>query len=204
MAANSKTTAYSDLVLGLLRGTGITAPASVDIALHKATTLGSTVTAGATSVSLANAPAVGSTIVLDPDNAASESRVVSAVSGAGPYTVTVPALTNGHTSGAYVQIDPGEALGNLIEVSGGSYARQNIVCNTTNFTAQANGSAGRQTTNNSAINYPQATADWGCLTHFVVYNSTTGWYYGALSAVKVVKTNDTFSIPAGGLVIQED
>lgn len=57
---------------------------------------------GATTLSLSTAPAVGDVIIIDdtPGSATVETAVVSAVSGAGPYSVTVPALAFAHNSGA--------------------------------------------------------------------------------------------------------
>lgn len=205
MATNSKTTAHSDNVLGVIRGTNVTAPASVDIALHKATTLSASVAVGATSVSLPISPIVGTQIVIDCDGAQPETKTVDSVTGSGPYTVNFTGgLSFAHNSGAYVSFDPGEDLSKLNEVSGGAYARKTVSCNTTEWTAPSNHTAGRKIQNANAQSYPTATADWGVVTHGIVYNGSNGWYYGALAVVRKVLTGDQFSIPANGLTLAED
>lgn len=72
------------------------------LSLLSALTLQSTVTAGATAVSVDLAVAVGDTLVFDKTLGTEETKVVSAVSGTGPYTCTITALANGHSSGALI------------------------------------------------------------------------------------------------------
>jgi len=80
------------------------------------------------------------------------------------------------------------------EVSGGAYARQSVT-----FTV-----AGNTASNNAAVEYPTATADWGTITHVGVYDATTGgslMAYAALSSSKSIETSDVFRVPSGDLDI---
>lgn len=66
------------------------------------TTLAANASASATSISVNGAIPNGSTITIEPGTGNAETRTVSAVTGTGPYTLTVAALTNAHTSGVTV------------------------------------------------------------------------------------------------------
>lgn len=55
-----------------------------------------------TTVSVDLTVGVGDTVVFNKGGASEETRVVSAVSGTGPYTITVPALTYAHTAGQLI------------------------------------------------------------------------------------------------------
>jgi len=81
------------------------------------------------------------------------------------------------------------------EVSGGSYARQALT-----LTAASDG----ESSNSSDITFPQATADWGTITHVALMDASTGGnvlMYSALDASKTVNNGDTFKINAGDLDI---
>jgi hypothetical protein len=89
--------------------------------------------------------------------------------------------------------DPGEASGGT-EVSGGGYARQSAT-----FTV-----AGDTATNSAAIEYPEATASYGTVTHIAIMDASSGGNqiaYAALSASKAIDTGDILRIPAGDLDI---
>jgi hypothetical protein len=94
-------------------------------ALMSALTLQAIASSGATTFSSDLSVGVGDTVVLGQGTGTQESRVVSAVSGSGPYTVTVPALTNTHPSGELAAHLP-ITLANGHEITGGSpaYARK--------------------------------------------------------------------------------
>lgn len=69
-----------------------------------ATTLAAAATVGATTISSTASVAVGTVIQIDTlASGAAEVRTVTNVSGAGPYTLTVAALTYAHSNGAAVQ-----------------------------------------------------------------------------------------------------
>lgn len=81
------------------------------------------------------------------------------------------------------------------EVSGGSYARKSAT-----FSAPSNGS----TSNTADILFPQATANWGEITHVGIRDAATGGnllYHGPLEQAKTIYSGDQFKIPAGQLTV---
>lgn len=89
--------------------------------------------------------------------------------------------------------DPGEASSGT-EVSGGGYARQSVT-----FTV-----SGDTATNSAAVEFPEATASYGTVTHIAVMDASTAGNqiaYAALSASKAIDTGDILRIPAGDLDI---
>jgi hypothetical protein len=93
--------------------------------------------------------------------------------------------------------DPTDA-GTGTEVSGGSYARQSISWNTP---------ASGATTNSADVTFPQATGNYGTVTHIGIFDASSSGnllYHGALSASKSVETNDTFIVEAGDLSVSLD
>lgn len=90
--------------------------------------------------------------------------------------------------------DPTDA-GSGTEVSGNAYARQSAT-----FAAPSNGAA----TTNADIQFPQATGNWGTVTHFAIFDAlTTGnmMYHGALTTSKTIETGDVFKIATGSLTV---
>ena len=88
---------------------------------------------------------------------------------------------------------PGETGGGT-EVSGGGYARQTVAFTT----------SGNTTSNNAAVEYPTATANYGTVTHVGVYDALTSgnlMAYAALSSNKTIETGDVFRVPSGDLDI---
>ena len=88
--------------------------------------------------------------------------------------------------------------GSGTEVSGGSYARQSIAFNS------MSGVTDGQTENTSQINFPQATANWGTVTHAALMDASTGGNmlcHTALDTSKTVNSGDTFKIAASAFVI---
>lgn len=73
------------------------------------TTLSSSASAGATTISVAASVAVGNVVTIG----GTEQRKVSAVSGAGPYTLTIPALTSAWASGTTVASGTGYTAGGV-------------------------------------------------------------------------------------------
>jgi hypothetical protein len=100
-------------------------------------------------------------------------------------------------AGVYVALfttDPTDA-GSGTEVSGGSYARQSAT-----FAAPSNGAAAT----NADVQFPQATGDWGTITHFGIYDALTAGnllYHGQLTASKTIETGDVFKIASGNLTV---
>lgn len=85
-------------------------------------------------------------------------------------------------------------------VAGGSYARAAITNNATNFPAAAS----RQKSNQTAITYAQATANWGTILgigFFITLTGGTVQFKKTLVASKTINNGDTFSIAIDQLVI---
>jgi len=90
--------------------------------------------------------------------------------------------------------DPTDA-GSGTEVSGGSYARQSA-----SFAAPSNGASATS----ADVTFPQATASWGTVTHFGVFDASSSGnllYHGALTVSKAIETGDVFKISSGNLTI---
>lgn len=84
------------------------------------------------------------------------------------------------------------------EVSAGGYARKGITNNSTNFPASSSGSK----TNNTIISFNQATASWGTVTHFAIFDALTSGnmlLWGELSSSKAINSGDTASFAASSL-----
>jgi hypothetical protein len=81
------------------------------------------------------------------------------------------------------------------EVTGGSYARKAAT-----FGAPSNGVS----TISSAIEFDQATANWGTVTHFGILDASTSGnllYHGALTASKAIDTGDVFKFATSALTV---
>lgn len=98
--------------------------------------------------------------------------------------------------------DAGPGAGE-VSTSGTGYARQSITPST-GFSAAASGSIA----NTGTISFAAATASWGTITHFAIFDSASGatnmLAWGALTASKTVGSGDTASFAAGQLTITLD
>lgn len=94
------------------------------------------------------------------------------------------------------------------EVSGGSYARSGVTPSLANFAGtQSAGSTvpstgtGGSSSNNGQIAFPAPTAGWGNVTHFGVFDASSGGnllIHGALTAAKTINSGDAAPVfPAG-------
>ena len=84
------------------------------------------------------------------------------------------------------------------EVSGGAYARQSIA-----FGAPSNGVA----TNSANVNFPQATANWGTVSHIGIRDASTAGnllYYAPLTTARSILTGDTLSFLTGQVSVTLD
>ena len=111
-------------------------------------------------------------------------EVLRAQNYAAPTTVYVGLFTS----------DPTDA-GSGTEVSGGAYARQAVT-----FAAPTDGAG----SNTGAVTFPQATANWGTITHFGIFDAATAGnllLHGPLTASKTVNTGDVFTFPNGALTV---
>ena len=93
----------------------------------------------------------------------------------------------------------------VTEPSGGSYARVAVTNNTTNFPAASGTTATKK--NATVINFPEATASWGTVTHFFIADAATGGNilaYAALDASKTIDAGDLPRFNANALTITLD
>lgn len=93
-------------------------------------------------------------------------------------------------------VDPGEAGSGLAEPSGNAYARK--LCNVWGA------ASGRTTSNTNAVAYDEATGSWGTITHYALFDASTGGNmlaYGSLAVAKVVVAGNEMSIAAGEMDI---
>ena len=93
----------------------------------------------------------------------------------------------------FTAVADGEA-GSVTEVTGGGYVRQTVAFTT----------SGNTTSNNAAVEYPTATANYVTVTHVGVYDASSSgnlMAYAALSSNKTIETGDVFRVPSGDLDI---
>ena len=84
------------------------------------------------------------------------------------------------------------------EVSGGAYARKIVTFNA---------SASSLADNDSEIEFDIATASWGTVTHFGIYDAITVGnliYWGTLGASITVGIDNQVVVPIGELTVSED
>ena len=89
------------------------------------------------------------------------------------------------------------------EVTGGSYAREEVVAPGFTITAPSPTRAG----NTAAIEFVSATASWGTVTHVGIFDAvTTGnlLFHGILTSSRVVDDGDTFSFAIDALGVALD
>lgn len=105
---------------------------------------------------------------------------------------------------------PSDAGGGT-EVSGNSYARVAVTSSLANWagtqsagSTTASSGTGGQTSNNAAITFPTPSGTWGTVTHFGIYDATSGGnllFWGALTISKTINQSDTVTFPAASLSI---
>ena len=105
---------------------------------------------------------------------------------------------------------PSDAGGGT-EVSGNSYARVAVTSSLANWAGTqsagstvASSGTGGQTSNNNAITFPTPSGTWGTVTHFGIYDATSGGnllFWGALTIAKTINQSDTVTFPAASLSI---
>jgi hypothetical protein len=119
------------------------------------------------------------------------------MAGLSPYgeaAILTPLTTN-----AFVSLhtaDPG--INGANELSGSGYARQGP----TGFTNT--GSEPTVASNTAIITYPAATAAWGTITYFGLWDAVSAGNFrgsGALTASKVVNAGDTARFVVGALTV---
>lgn len=94
---------------------------------------------------------------------------------------------------------PNDDGSGITEPAGGAYARVAVTNNATNWPAAAGGAK----SNGTVIQFPQATATWGTVTHFVLFDADVGGTVlvtGALDTERTVQTGDQPAFAASVLV----
>lgn len=94
---------------------------------------------------------------------------------------------------------PSDAGGGT-EVSGGSYARQAP-------TFAAPSGTPRSIATSADITFPTASADWGTITHFGIFDAVSAGnllYWAAVTVTKTVLNGDTAKVLSGALTVTED
>jgi hypothetical protein len=93
----------------------------------------------------------------------------------------------------------------LVEVSGGSYARQAVGGSGALSTSGSGTSALRQASASGTITFPVATLNWGTIVGVAFYDALTNGNflgYGDLTASQVVNSGNQFVLSAGNLTFQ--
>lgn len=100
------------------------------------------------------------------------------------------------------------------EVTGGSYARVSVTASLANWAGTqsagstvASSGTGGTTSNNNAITFPAATADWGTVNCFGYMSASSGGtlvFYASLTAARMITNGSTASFAAGALTFQID
>lgn len=81
------------------------------------------------------------------------------------------------------------------ELSGSGYARQAIT-----FASAASASI----SNNAAVEFPSATGSWGTVSHWAIYDASTGGnqlFHGSFATGKTIATGDILKVASGALTI---
>lgn len=125
-----------------------------------------------------------------------ENAILDHVLGGGDFTRPATVYVALYTAA------PNDAGGGT-EVSGGSYSRLPVTNNSTNFPAAQDGSK----SNGTLLTFPTATASWGSLVAFALFDAASGGnmlYHGAITTPKTIDNGDTAEFPIGSLTFTED
>jgi threonine dehydrogenase-like Zn-dependent dehydrogenase len=121
-----------------------------------------------------------------------ETEILDHVFGAAAYTAPATLYVALHTA------NPDEdGSGAEVTTSGTGYSRQTVTFTT----------SGNTTSNDAAVEFPTATANYGTVSHVGVWDASTAGNllaYAALSSSKTIETGDVFRIPASDLDITLD
>jgi hypothetical protein len=113
-------------------------------------------------------------------------HVLRATSFAAPAAVYLAAYTTAPTN-----------AGGGAEVSGGAYTRQTLTLGSP---------AANQVANVGDVLFPMATASWGTVVHFGIFDAPASGnllYHTALSAPRTIAIGDQLRVPANQLILSE-
>jgi hypothetical protein len=125
-----------------------------------------------------------------------EDHVLGGGSYTRPATVYVALFT---ARGTVAQANAGT---NFTEVATGAYARVAVTNNATNWPA----ASAKAKSNDTDVVFPEATADWGTVTCWGLYDASTAGnllYWGDLTVNRTITTGIVAKFPAGSLDITE-
>ena len=123
-----------------------------------------------------------------------ENEILDHLFGKGSYTP--PTIHVGLSTA-----DPGDSGAGLSEPSGNGYARVSTAA------ADWNSAAGGSLDNANAIEFPQATGNWGTVTHFALFDASAGGNvlaHGSLTQSKSIANGDTARFAVGDLDVSLD
>lgn len=124
----------------------------------------------------------------------SENKLADHAVGTATYTPGATLTVKLYTS------SPSDSGGGT-EVSGGGYVAATLTNNTVNF-PQSLTSGSPTKTNGTVIQFPVATASWGTITHWAIYEGANLLVYGPFSPSNYVSPADAPKIDAGKLSIE--
>lgn len=120
-----------------------------------------------------------------------ENEILDHILGTGAYTMPTTVYV-GLSTGSFGDDNSGT------ELSGSGYTRQSVT-----FNAASSGTAD----NSAAIEFPAATASWGSISHFGIFDASSAGnllIHGSFSTAKTIATGDILKISAGDLDISAD
>jgi hypothetical protein len=120
-----------------------------------------------------------------------ENEILDHILGTGSYTMPASVYV-GLSTGSFNDDNSGT------EISGSGYARVAAT-----FNAAASGTAD----NSSAIQFSAATGSWGTISHFGLFDASSGGnllIHGAFTTAKTIASGDILKIDAGDLDISAD
>ena len=123
-----------------------------------------------------------------------ENEILDHLFGKGSYTP--PTIYVGLSTA-----DPGDDGTGLSEPSGNGYAR------VTTAAADWNAASGGALDNAGAIEFAEATGNWGTVTHFALFDAATSGNllaHGSLTQSKTIASGDTARFQAGDLDVSLD
>lgn len=115
-----------------------------------------------------------------------ENEILDHVLGTGAYTAPTTVYI-GLSTASFNDDNSGT------ELTGSGYARQS---------AAFDAAVGGTTDNTAAIEFPAATGSWGTVSHFGIFDASTGGnllIHGAFTTAKTIATGDILRIAAGDL-----
>lgn len=95
---------------------------------------------------------------------------------------------------------PGDSVGSLVEIVGGSYARVPVVRSLGNWagtqgvgTTAVSAGTSASTSNNGLISFPAPTADWGLVRGIAIFDAAAAgncWFADRLAEARTIRAGD--------------